>query len=181
LIAPSVFTATIFVEPILFVMGQQDNAIAEQTMKRRDTWQNLADVRTAFERSSGLSDWNPQQRKVYAEHGTYDAESGMRMLKTPKEQEAATYLAAPYPDLLNMLEKSKGEHHFIFGQDSRVISASQRQEVQCLPHDREITTMTGAGHLIPMTHPTELSSILAQILDGVFSARRGAGSLLPKL
>lgn len=64
-------------------------------------------------------------------------------LKTPKEQEAvcrtvlplgfqsrkssltkifwtfkATYLAAPHPEILELLERSKRRHHFIWGSDS---------------------------------------------------------------
>lgn len=71
-----------------------------------------------------------------------DASSGWT-LKTPKEQEAvcleilspgvqsrkaslthifwflkATYLAAPHPQILDLLEKSKRRHHFIWGSDS---------------------------------------------------------------
>jgi hypothetical protein len=38
---PLAFTATIFVDPILFRMKEQDAAIAKRALRRRDRWDDL--------------------------------------------------------------------------------------------------------------------------------------------
>ncbi|KAJ4185346.1 hypothetical protein NW759_016991 [Fusarium solani] len=127
------------------------------------------DVAEAFQKSASLQDWDKRQLQVYIEHGTTDTKQGdsttKRVLKTPKEQEAATYLAAPHPEILDLLEKSNGRHHFIWGSDSKVISAPDRASVDKIVQPPSTShTMPGAGHLIPMTHPEILSSILGTLI-----------------
>ena len=168
MIAPSMFTATIFIEPILFQMRRQTVNIAQAAMKRRDTWASLDDVKSSFAKSPGLADWDPRQRQIYSEAGTWETSKGgklVRMLKTPKEQEAATYLAAPFPHILDLLESSRARHHFVFGEVSKVLSSAQREEVRRRNKTNGKTIVVpGAGHLIPTTHPTELTDLLVGLL-----------------
>ncbi|KAM5363922.1 hypothetical protein ACJZ2D_011774 [Fusarium nematophilum] len=109
------------------------------------------------------------QAAIAGEHGTtdtnQDGSASKRVLKTPKEQEAATYLAAPHPEILDLLKKSNGRHHFIWGSNSKVISAPDRASVDKIIQPPSTShTMPGAGHLIPMTHPETLSSILGTLI-----------------
>ncbi|TKX22887.1 hypothetical protein C1H76_4922 [Elsinoe australis] len=55
-------------------------------------------------------------------------EPSPRILKTPNEQEAANYIAAPHDDLIGMLAESTAEHHFVFAGKSD-ISAPERREI----------------------------------------------------
>ncbi|KAL2288649.1 hypothetical protein FJTKL_03342 [Diaporthe vaccinii] len=164
---PDAFVATIFIEPILFQMREQTGALAKKTLRRRDRWESKAALTSAFEK--GFHDWDKRQLDVFLEQGVVlldqdDASSGWT-LKTPKEQESATYLAAPHPQILHLLERSKRRHHFIWGSDSTAISAENRQLVERMVHHPSTTqVVSGAGHLIPMTHPERLSSIIAGIL-----------------
>ncbi|KAK2596094.1 hypothetical protein N8I77_013599 [Diaporthe amygdali] len=163
---PDAFVATIFIEPILFQMKEQTEALAKKTLKRRDRWSQT--LTSAFERS--FEDWDKRQLGVFLEQGVipldeHNMSSGWT-LKTPKEQEAATYLAAPHPQILHLLQESKRRHHFIWGSDSFAISAENRQLVERMVHHPSTTrVVAGAGHLIPMTHPESLSSIIASILQ----------------
>ncbi|KAM5344310.1 hypothetical protein ACJ41O_012847 [Fusarium nematophilum] len=166
---PSAFIAAIFVEPILFAMKEQTENIARLALRRRDAWPSKAAVAEAFQKSASLKDWDKRQLQVYIEHGTtdtnQDGSASKRVLKTPKEQEAATYLAAPHPEILDLLKKSNGRHHFIWGSNSKVISAPDRASVDKIIQPPSTShTMPGAGHLIPMTHPETLSSILGTLI-----------------
>ncbi|EMC95138.1 hypothetical protein BAUCODRAFT_149161 [Baudoinia panamericana UAMH 10762] len=168
-ISPGTFSATIFVEPILFIMPEQDGVTASVALRRKDQWRSLDDVCARFEKSQGLADWHPEQRKVYAEKGTSEATGpdgqNKRILKTPKAQEAATYIAAPYPGILEMLHNSCGQHTFILGGSSKVMSPDQRQHIGGLmPRSTIMINMPDAGHLIPMTHPLELARHLREQL-----------------
>ncbi|KAI7781839.1 uncharacterized protein LA080_014329 [Diaporthe eres] len=121
---------------------------------------SIAALTSAFEK--GFHDWDKRQLDVFLEQGVVlldqdDASSGWT-LKTPKEQESATYLAAPHPQILHLLERSKRRHHFIWGSDSTAISAENRQLVERMVHHPSTT------QVIPMTHPERLSSIIAGIL-----------------
>ncbi|KPM42903.1 hypothetical protein AK830_g3617 [Neonectria ditissima] len=149
---PGAFWATIFIEPILFQMKDQTEGVARMAAKRRDKWDSKADLITAFQKNKGLQDWDRRQLDVYVEHGTIpigeDSVSSPRTLKTPKEQEAATYLAAPYPEILALLSQSRGEHHFVWGADSKVISGPDRESVSRIMKPPSTTqVLAGAGHL----------------------------------
>jgi len=78
----------------------------------------------------------------------------------------ATYLAAPFPTLLDLLQASDGRHHFIFGEKSVVLcveyldndtdsadhgcsDAAKRHQVEAVTNERSsITTIPNAGHLV---------------------------------
>ncbi|KAK7409174.1 hypothetical protein QQX98_008667 [Neonectria punicea] len=169
---PGAFWATIFIEPILFQMKGQTDVVAQMALRRRDKWDSKADLATAFQKSKGLQDWDKRQLDVYVEHGTIpigeDNESSPRTLKTPKEQEAGTYLAAPHPEILELLSQSRGEHHFVWGADSKVVSAPDRESVSRMMRPPSTSqVMSGAGHLIPMTHPDTLTTILHDLVGSI--------------
>lgn len=122
--APSAFWATIFVEPIIFLMESQTQRIADTTLNRRDRWSSYDEAKAAFDRSRGMADWDPQQRQTYIDKAIYQTREGDEdfwTLKTTKEQEAATYLAAPLPGLPELLEASRQRHFFILGEKSIVL------------------------------------------------------------
>ncbi|KAM0273139.1 hypothetical protein ACHAQH_008488 [Verticillium albo-atrum] len=125
MIEPNAFLATILVEPVLFQMKSQTKSIVQMAMRRRDTWNSKADVSAAFKKSKGFKSWDKRQLQVYIDYGTYPEDANNSSspvhLKTPKEQEAASYIAAPDPVILELIKKSKGRHHFIWGSDSKVV------------------------------------------------------------
>ncbi|KAL1792312.1 hypothetical protein ACET3X_008819 [Alternaria dauci] len=179
LLSRSSFTATILVDPILFVMPKQDRMAADAALRRRCDWPSLGEVQDAFARSKGLADWHPKQREIYAEKGTTveSPQLSLRTLKTPKEQEAATYIAAPFPGLLESLRRSTGRYNLILGGKSRVINEQQRVEIRdAVGATKTIHVIPDAGHLIPMTHPFELARLIQQQLLSLSADRRSQPS-----
>lgn len=172
MIAPSTFKATIFIEPILWDMEGPRKAVAKASLKRKDTWNSLEEVKAAFDRISSFADWHPLQRQRHAEFGTYEVRQNnsivVRKLKTPKEQEAATYLSIPYPQILDLISGSQGRHCFVFGENSRVLNRHHRQEIlrRVQPHSR-VVDIPKAQHLIPMSHPYDLSQLLSSFIADI--------------
>ncbi|KEF51442.1 uncharacterized protein A1O9_12591 [Exophiala aquamarina CBS 119918] len=166
--APFCFKETILIEPILFQMDSGVLVLAQATLKKRDEWPSLEHVSAAFSKSAGLANWDPRQRDLYAETGTYDkvVDGGtVRTLKTTKYQEAATYRAKPFPAILDLLRDSPSKLEFIFGGSSKVLSSSQRAQIKGLVGANGTISIIGdAGHLIPMTHPQILTDMLVQML-----------------
>lgn len=177
---PDAFVATIFVEPILFQMREQTEAVAHKALRRRDVWESRAALRSGFSR--GFKDWDKRQLDMFLAQGVIslpqDGRPSVWTLKTPKEQEAATYLAAPHPQILDQLQRSEQQHHFIWGSESVVISEEARRIVEHMVIPPSTTrVINGAGHLIPMTHPETLSSIIAGILR---ETAPGLGTEIPR-
>ncbi|KAH7389974.1 Alpha/Beta hydrolase protein [Pyrenochaeta sp. MPI-SDFR-AT-0127] len=171
IMAPSAFWATIFVEPIIFLMKGQTQGIADMTLKRRDRWESYEEAKAAFDKSRGMADWVPQQRQKYIDEAIYQTRTGdanFWTLKTTKEQEAATYLAAPVPGLPELLEASRQRHYFILGEKSVVLNTTSRARIEEISHEPGwVKTLPGVGHLVPMTHPDLLASELARALHHV--------------
>ncbi|KAH7419740.1 hypothetical protein BKA64DRAFT_24406 [Cadophora sp. MPI-SDFR-AT-0126] len=149
---PLAFVATVFIDPILFQMKDQTDMIAQRALKRRDRWDSLQDVRNSFTSNKGFSDWHPEVLNLHVEHSTHDStdrERAARTLKTPKEQEAATYLAAPHPDLPSYLSESKQNHYFILGGKSVVVHPADREWIKSISRtQRHVVVMEDAGHLV---------------------------------
>ncbi|KAH7051150.1 Alpha/beta hydrolase family-domain-containing protein [Macrophomina phaseolina] len=175
MMAPEAFAATIFVEPIIFQLPGQTQNIAKQALKRRDRWGSYAEAKAAFMKSRGMSDWHSEQLQKYVDTAIYEVESeGEKYwtLKTTKEQEAATYLAAPYRAIPELLATSRQRHHFILGKESKVINADARNEISKISKSPEyVKTLDGVGHLVPMTHPHLLAEELAAIIGNVVGSR----------
>lgn len=175
IMAPSAFWATIFVEPIIFLMESQTQRIADTTLNRRDRWSSYDEAKAAFDRSRGMADWDPQQRQTYIDKAIYQTREGDEdfwTLKTTKEQEAATYLAAPLPGLPELLEASRQRHFFILGEKSIVLNATARARIEEISHKPGwVKTLPGVGHLVPMTHPHLLASELARVLCQVVGSK----------
>ncbi|KAH9215627.1 Alpha/beta hydrolase family-domain-containing protein [Leptodontidium sp. 2 PMI_412] len=167
---PSAFLATVFIDPILFQMKEQTEMIANRALKRRDRWNSSQDVRSSFTTNKGFSDWHPEVLNLHIQHSTKDFQDGekvARVLKTPKEQEAATYLAAPHPDLPNFLAESTQNHYFILGGKSIVVHPPDREWIKSTTQTPKHVVIMEAGHLIPMTHPEELALHIRNLLCGI--------------
>ncbi|KAL3451701.1 Alpha/beta hydrolase family-domain-containing protein [Aspergillus insuetus] len=169
------FDVTILVEPILFQMKEQTTAIAKLVLNRRDTWKNLDEACTAISNSKGFADWTPDQRKRYATFATRDigttSPDSARTLKTTKEQESATYLAGPHPEIIDLLSKSRERHYYVMGGKSSVLNKDCRAIVQDLAHFHgDVVVIDDGGHLLPMTHPAELGIVLEQFLTKILSS-----------
>ncbi|CRK15719.1 hypothetical protein BN1723_010769 [Verticillium longisporum] len=151
MLEPTAFLATILVEPILFAMEAETKMVVQMTLRRRDTWKSKADVTAAFQKSRGFRSWDRRQLQVYLDHGIYAEDpndpSSPVHLTTPKEQEAASYIAEPHPVILELIEKSKGRNHFIWGGNSEVVNRERREHVARLikpPSTSQV--MAGADH-----------------------------------
>ncbi|GME49425.1 Alpha/beta hydrolase fold-1 [Neofusicoccum parvum] len=171
MMSPSAFVATVFIEPILFQFPGQTQTIADQALKRRDRWNSYEEASAAFKKSRGMSDWHPIQLQKYIDTAIYQVGSGEQSywtLKTTKQQEAATYIAAPFPAILDLLGVSRQRHYFLLGEKSMVIKHEAREEVKALSKRPGWTkVLPDAGHLIPMTHPQLIADELAAIVGDV--------------
>ncbi|RNJ60324.1 hypothetical protein D7B24_008706 [Verticillium nonalfalfae] len=153
MLEPTTFLATILVEPILFAMEAETKMVVQMALRRRDTWKSKADVTAAFQKSKGFRSWDRRQLQVYLDHGIYAEDpndpSSPVHLATPKEQEAASYIAAPHPVILELIEKSKGRNHFIWGGNSEVVNHERQEHVARLikpPSTSQV--MAGADHAL---------------------------------
>ncbi|EKG09638.1 Alpha/beta hydrolase fold-1 [Macrophomina phaseolina MS6] len=143
LMAPSAFTATILIEPIIFQFAGRNQIIANETLKRPDKWASYEEAREAM---------------IKCESGTYWT------LKTTKEQEAGVYFSAPIPELPDLLAKSRQPHYYLLGQKSRVFTLKDRAVIKNISNSPGwVKILPGVGHLIPMTHPNLLVEELAAI------------------
>ncbi|KAF4304790.1 Alpha/beta hydrolase fold-1 [Botryosphaeria dothidea] len=178
MMAPSALLATVFVEPIIFQFPGQTQIIADQALKRRDRWPSYEEARAAFSKSKGMSDWHPEQLQKYIDTAIHEVSSEGQTywtLKTTKEQEAATYLAAPFPAILELLASSRQRHYFLVGRESKVINADCREEIKKMSKSPGwVKIFEGAGHLIPMTHPHLLAEEVAAILQEVVGSAGSA-------
>ncbi|KAF9890592.1 hypothetical protein FE257_005723 [Aspergillus nanangensis] len=175
ILSPETFDATILVEPILFQMKEQTTEIAKLVLKRRDTWKNLEDTCTMISNSKGFADWTLDQRKRYAMFATHDVainSQTTRTLKTTKEQESATYLAGPHPQIIDLLSKSREPHYYVMGEKSLVLNEDCRAVTHTLSRIHgDMVVLQDGGHLLPMTHPDVLRSVLESFITDILLSK----------
>ncbi|KAH7043772.1 Alpha/beta hydrolase fold-1 [Macrophomina phaseolina] len=171
LMAPSAFTATILIEPIIFQFAGRNQIIANETLKRPDKWASYEEAREAMISNRVMSTWHPEQLQKYIDTGIHkvECESGTYWtLKTTKEQEAARESTFLHRSPSSLISWQKVVNRII------TFSVKRAEYCQSTLKDRAVIKnisnspgwvkiLPGVGHLIPMTHPNLLVEELAAI------------------
>ncbi|OOQ91329.1 hypothetical protein PEBR_00300 [Penicillium brasilianum] len=141
--------------------------LGSSKMKRALQSQTAKDLQTGHRTNESVI---PMETFATRDIDTTSPDSA-RTLKTTKEQESATYLAGPHPEIIDLLSKSREPHYYVMGGKSSVLNKHCRAVVQDLAHFHgDVTVVDDGGHLLPMTHPAELGTVLEQFLTKILSS-----------
>ena len=163
--------AMVLIEPIFLpeqfyemTPSLEAHPLASKSIKRLNHWNNEEEAMSYLKSRSFFSSWDPEILHLYKQFGMEKMTEGdMRLTCTP-ESEAAMFMGGwccnPWP----LLEKINCPALVIEGEQSpNVAFVDLRRAVSLLPRG-EFGSVAGAGHLIPMEKPGEITAIIRDFI-----------------
>ena len=164
----------ILIEPIFFPedyyrmdMAPEDHPLASKSLKRRNHWDNAADVKAYLKTKPLFANWEEEFLDLYIDYGTMGDEDGGLELSCAPPREAAIYMGDKSHDPWPMIPRIQCPVLVIEGAES-----SNREHIDLVaaasmfPNGR-FQRIAGAGHLIPMERPKEILKIISEFVRSV--------------
>jgi len=132
-----------------------------KSVRRRDGWASIAEVRDYFGRKSMFARWDPDCLSDYAEFGTVDDGRGQRLLKFRPAVEHAIfrYLPHNFPRYRGRLTVPAA---FVAGTHSDVIKPADLRYMQ-RHYGMKVQHQRGT-HLFPLEHPQETAHKILELI-----------------
>lgn len=159
----------ILIEPIFlpdeFYAAKPDIAshpLASKSLKRTNCWSDENDAWSYLRTRPLFSGWNERVLRLYHQYGMQKQEEGSLRLTCPPQNEAALFMGVwkinPWP----LLAKINCPVLVIEGELTENKEAVDVQRAVSLLRHGKYQSVVGAGHLIPMQKPKELSEIIKE-------------------
>jgi len=158
----------VLIEPILLPselyqsgIGVEQHPLASKAIRRTNFWRDRDEARAYLHSRSLFQDWDDEMLELYIRHGMSGNDGGLRLTCSPV-REAALFMGVlqydPWPILSGVScpvlilegEKSHNREHI---DQNRIASSIP----DCVYH-----LVGGAGHLIPMEKPREVTRLIRQ-------------------
>ncbi|HPC85622.1 MAG TPA: alpha/beta hydrolase [Smithellaceae bacterium] len=138
----------------------EGHPLASKSIKRLNYWQSEEDAHAYLKSRSFFTTWDDEILQLYKRFGMEKMPEGDMRLACSPESEAAMFMGGwccnPWP----LLEKIGCPALVIEGEQSpNVAFVDLKRAVSLLPRG-EFGSVPGAGHLIPMEKPGEITAIL---------------------
>ena len=161
----------VLIEPIVFPSEAyrspprlEDNPLASRALRRRNRWQDAAEVKAYLRTKALFADWTAEMLDLYVAYGTVaHPESGLQ-LTCPPSREAAIFMGATARNPWPLLSAITCPVLVVEGTRSDIRQSIDFSAVAArFPHGRH-QSVNGAGHLIPMEKPARILEILRDFI-----------------
>jgi pimeloyl-ACP methyl ester carboxylesterase len=144
---------------------------ASKAIRRTNFWRNDEEAETYLHSRPLFADWDQEMVELYLQHGMRKDGEGLRLTCSPR-REAALFMGGvrydPWPLLAKVScpvlvlegEKSGSRGYIDFARICSLIPGCTRHKV------------AGAGHLIPMEQPREVTHQIREFLNSVAERKR---------
>ena len=162
-----VASGMILIEPIFFPsdyyrmgVGPEDHPLAAKSLKRRNHWNDAADVKAYLRTKALFANWEEEFLDLYIEYGTVDAPTTGLELTCAPPREAAIFMGGMSCDPWPMLSAIGCPVWVIEGADSGNRTLIDLPAAAARFPKGRYLAVPGAGHLIPMEKPAEILRIV---------------------
>lgn len=164
----------VLIEPILlppeFYRGSMkvdQHPLAAKAIKRTNFWRDRDDAMIYLRSRSLFQGWTDEMLELYVLHGmTGGDNSGLRLACTP-QREAALFMGGRQFDPWPLLPRVSCPVLIVEGEKSDSKEFIDLDRMQALiPHSRR-RTVKGAGHLVPMQRPREVTRIIREFFTSL--------------
>ncbi|HOO47618.1 MAG TPA: alpha/beta hydrolase [Deltaproteobacteria bacterium] len=159
----------IMIEPIFlpkdfytFNITVDQHPLASRSIRRRDSWQDRDDA-LAYLRSKKLfMNWDSQMLELYVRYGMREVTGGGLALACSPKREASLFMGGMHYDPWPLIPKVRCRSLVIEGGESENRAFIDLKTATSLLPNGSYRLIEGAGHLIPMERPREITSIIRE-------------------
>lgn len=173
--AGMVLIEPIILPPELYRMriGVEQHPLAAKAIRRTNHWKNRDEASAYLHSLPLFLAWEEEMLGLYLRHGMSEEEGGLRLTCSPL-QEAALFMGGMRYDPWPLLSRISAPVLILEGEKSDHRELIDLGRVRNLIPDCAYHLVEGAGHLIPMERPKEVTRLIRGFLGSVQSRERSA-------
>lgn len=139
-----------------------EHPLASKAIRRRDTWRDKDEALSYLKTKPLFRNWDDEMLQLYIYHGMCQQGSGDLTLACPPQREASLFMGGMHYDPWPLIPKVKSPVMIIEGQESENRAFIDLKTATSLFPNGTYRSIQGAGHLIPMEKPGEITRIIKE-------------------
>jgi pimeloyl-ACP methyl ester carboxylesterase len=146
----------------------KDHPLAAQSIKRKNSWKDEQSALEYLKSKSLFSGWDEQMLQFYVKYGMEKQAQGDLKLTCAPRSEAALFMGGKSTNPWPLLKELTCPVLILEGEKSTNREFIDLKKAVSLLKDGRYTSVAGAGHLIPMEKPREVTKIIKEFMTEVF-------------
>lgn len=161
--AGMVLIEPIFIPPELYRSGisVEQHPLASMAIRRTNFWRNRDEAMAYLHSHALFQGWDEEMLELYLRHGISGEEGGLRLTCSP-QRETALFMGGMQYDPWPLLPRISSPVLILEGEKSDTRRFIDLERVRSLVPECAYHRVSGAGHLIPMENPTEVTRLLRE-------------------
>ncbi len=164
----------ILIEPILLppefyrgAMRVDEHPLAAKAIKRTNFWRDRDDAMAYLRSRTLFQGWTEEMLELYILHGMTGGDNGGLRLACSPQREAALFMGGRQFDPWPLLPKVSCPVLIVEGEKSDSKGFIDVDRIQSLIPNSRRRTVKGAGHLVPMERPREVTRIIREFFHSL--------------
>jgi hypothetical protein len=164
----------VLIEPILlppeFYRGSMkvdQHPLAAKAIKRTNFWRDRDDAMIYLRSRSLFQGWTDEMLELYILHGMTGGDNGGLRLACTPQREAALFMGGRLFDPWPLLPRVSCPVLIVEGEKSDSKGFIDLDRMQALIPNSRRRTVKGAGHLVPMQRPREVTRIIREFFTSL--------------
>ena len=158
----------VLIEPILLPpefyklqISVEQHPLASKAIRRTNFWRDRNEAMTYLRSRSLFQGWDEETLELYLRHGLSEQDGGFRLTCSPR-REAALFMGGMQHDPWPLLSRVSCPVLILEGEKSESKGSVDLDRVRTLIPDCAHHRVRGAGHLIPMEKPREVTRLIRE-------------------
>jgi pimeloyl-ACP methyl ester carboxylesterase len=146
----------------------KDHPLAAQSIKRKNSWKDEPSALEYLKSKSLFAGWDEQMLQFYIKYGMEKQAQGELKLTCAPRNEAALFMGGKSTNPWPLLKELTCPVLILEGEKSTNREFIDLKKAVSLLKDGRYQSVAGAGHLIPMEKPKEVTKIIKEFMTEVF-------------
>lgn len=147
-------------------LSVDEHPLASRSIRRRDRWSSREEAHAYLRSKPLFKDWDSEMIDLYLDHGMRRDEVGSLSLACSPRREASLFMGGMAQDPWPLLPLVECPALVLEGELSENRQYIDLKKATASMKNAEYRLVAGAGHLIPMEKPGEISGIVRRFFDG---------------
>lgn len=146
----------------------KDHPLAAQSIKRKNSWKDEQSALDYLKSKSLFAGWDERMLQFYIKYGMEKQAQGELKLTCAPRSEAALFMGGKSTNPWPLLKELTCPVLILEGEQSTNREFIDLKKAVSLLKDGRYQSVSGAGHLIPMEKPKEVTKIIKEFMTEVF-------------